>query len=133
MAVILSLLLVLIFGTLSSVHMYWALGGRWGIENAAPVNEGGKKFLNTGVMSSFVVAVGLALFGAYYIIQPAGLLAIAGWIIPSIFFIRAIGDFRYVGFFKRVKSSTFARLDTKFYSPLCLVIAVSGYGVEMLN
>lgn len=133
MGSIFSILLVINFGALSFLHMYWAFGGRWGIENAAPVNEAGKKFLNTGVMPSLVVAVGLALFSAYYIILPSGVLAIAGWIIPSIFFIRAIGDFRYVGFFKKVKSSTFAELDTKFYSPLCLVIAALGYSVQLLN
>ena len=38
--------------------------------------------------------------------------------------LRAIGDFRYVGFFKRVRDSSFARLDTLAYSPLCAGLAV---------
>jgi hypothetical protein len=37
---------------------------------------------------------------------------------------RAIGEFKYVGFFKRVRDSKFARLDTLLYSPLCLLLAV---------
>jgi uncharacterized protein DUF3995 len=37
---------------------------------------------------------------------------------------RAIGEFKYVGFFKRVRGSEFARLDTFLYSPLCLVLAI---------
>jgi hypothetical protein len=37
---------------------------------------------------------------------------------------RAIGEFRYVGFFKRVRGSRFARLDTLLYSPLRLLLAV---------
>jgi hypothetical protein len=37
---------------------------------------------------------------------------------------RAIGEFKYVGFFKRVRGSRFARLDTWVYSPLCLLLAV---------
>ena len=37
---------------------------------------------------------------------------------------RAIGEFKYVGFFKRVRGSRFARLDTWIYSPLCLLLAV---------
>jgi hypothetical protein len=37
---------------------------------------------------------------------------------------RAIGEFRYVGFFKRVRNSRFARMDTLVYSPLCLALAV---------
>lgn len=38
---------------------------------------------------------------------------------------RAIGDFRLVGFFKRVRGSTFARLDTWIYSPLCVALATA--------
>ena len=37
---------------------------------------------------------------------------------------RAIGEFKYVGFFKRVRGSRFARLDTLIYSPLCLSLAI---------
>jgi len=37
---------------------------------------------------------------------------------------RAIGEFKYVGFFKRVRGSRFARLDTWIYSPLCLLLAI---------
>jgi hypothetical protein len=37
---------------------------------------------------------------------------------------RAIGEFKYLGFFKRVTGSKFARLDTLLYSPLCLLLAV---------
>ncbi len=36
---------------------------------------------------------------------------------------RAVGEFRYVGFFKRVRGTRFARLDTLVYSPLCLLLA----------
>ena len=115
------------------LHVYWAAGGRWGIENAAPTDENGRRFMNTNVVACLVVAAGLALFGAYYVMLPAGIWAVAGWIIPSIFFIRAVGDFRYVGFFKKVKSSTFAELDTKFFSPLCLMIAALGFAVKFLN
>ena len=39
-------------------------------------------------------------------------------------FARAIGDFKYVGFFKRVRDSRFAGLDTLLFSPLCLLLAV---------
>ncbi len=37
---------------------------------------------------------------------------------------RAVGEFRYVGFFKRVRGSRFATLDTYVYSPLCLLLAI---------
>ncbi|KAF1023592.1 MAG: hypothetical protein GAK37_03237 [Pseudomonas sp.] len=39
-----------------------------------------------------------------------------------ILFARAIGDSELVGFFKKVGGSRFARLDTFFYSPLCMAL-----------
>lgn len=42
---------------------------------------------------------------------------------------RAIGDFKYLGLFKRVRGSRFATLDTFVYSPLCLLLAA---GVALL-
>ena len=53
------------------------------------------------------------------------------WIIAGIFILRAIGDFRYVGFFKSVKQSAFARADSRYYSPLCLLIGVLGIMIEL--
>jgi hypothetical protein len=37
---------------------------------------------------------------------------------------RAVGDFRLVGFFKRVKDSVFARMDSRVYSPLCVLLGL---------
>jgi Protein of unknown function (DUF3995) len=54
-------------------------------------------------------------------------------VISLLFFLRAIGDFRYVGFFKKVKQTVFARLDSKYYSPLCLFIAVCGVVIELMG
>ena len=42
--------------------------------------------------------------------------------------LRAIGDFNLVGFFKRIRGSAFARMDTWFYSPLCVLL-----GIGLLN
>jgi hypothetical protein len=58
---------------------------------------------------------------------PDWILKIGLWIIPIIFSLRAIGDFKYIGFFKQVKATEFARLDTVFYSPLCVMIALIGF------
>gem|GEM_PF-3459399 len=35
-----------------------------------------------------------------------------------------MGDFKDVGFFKKVRNTRFAKLDMKFYSLLCVVISV---------
>ncbi len=47
------------------------------------------------------------------------------WILASVFLLRAIGDFCYVGFAKKVRSTRFAQLDTRFYSPLCLFMSIN--------
>jgi uncharacterized membrane protein SpoIIM required for sporulation len=52
------------------------------------------------------------------------LVQITAWLIAAVFALRAIGDFRYVGFFKRIRDTRFARLDTLAYWPLCAVLAV---------
>jgi len=39
-------------------------------------------------------------------------------------FMRAVGEFKCVGFFQRVRGSRFATLDTLVYSPLCLLLAM---------
>lgn len=41
-----------------------------------------------------------------------------------VFLARGIGDFRLVGFFKKVTGTAFARLNNTVFSPLCLVMAV---------
>ncbi|MEL6844116.1 MAG: DUF3995 domain-containing protein, partial [Bacteroidota bacterium] len=47
-----------------------------------------------------------------------GLIAITG-----IFALRAIGEFKYVGLFKRIKGTAFAKNDSRIYTPLCLLIS----------
>lgn len=46
------------------------------------------------------------------------------WIVVGIFIVRAIGDFKYVGFFKKIKHTAFGQNSTKYYSPLCLIISI---------
>lgn len=119
-----------ILGALGGLHLYWALGGKFG-KNAAIPTRNGKPVLRPSGLGTGLVAV--ALFAM------VALLAISrGWIdLPALhdasrlgaaitalaFGIRAIGDFRYVGFFKRIRDGRFARLDTNFYSPLCVILA----------
>jgi hypothetical protein len=39
-------------------------------------------------------------------------------------FLRSVGDFRLVGFFKRVRGTRFARYDSLLFSPLSLALGV---------
>jgi len=48
----------------------------------------------------------------------------AGWALAVMFAVRAIGDFKRVGFFKKIEGTVFATLDSRVYSPLYLVLSV---------
>ncbi len=136
-----SFVLILIFFLIACLHFYWALGGRWAIDSVVPTNENGERMLTTGVVSCLVVTTGLLVFTTYYLVRaklielhlPDIVLNSFGWIISSIFLLRAIGDFRYVGFTKRIRNTTFAKLDTAYFSTLCLLIAILGFMIEVLS
>jgi hypothetical protein len=53
--------------------------------------------------------------------------AVLSWLtraLALVLLLRAVGDFRLVGFFKRIRGSRFARLDTALYSPFCVLLAI---------
>lgn len=132
MALILSLILFLIFLFLSSMHFYWAFGGKWGSTAVIPTIDDSIPAMNPGIIATLIVAFGLLAFGLLPLIitktipftLPIWLGKSGLWIIAGIFTLRAIGDFNYVGFFKKRKNTAFGKNDTKYYSPLCLGISV---------
>jgi hypothetical protein len=129
-----SLLNSLILLPLGLIHFNWVLGGTWGFEASLPTKESGERVLNPKKIDSLIVGLGLTGFALFYFIKsgitdwfaPTWVMTYGSWIIPGIFLLRAIGDFRYVGFFKRIKNTEFARNDTRLFAPLCLMIAVLG-------
>jgi hypothetical protein len=133
-------LLVLVFSLLGILHIFWALGGIWGFENSLPTNEAGERVLNPKKTDSAIVGMGLLFFATFYLIKletiemvlPNWAAVSAGWIISIIFILRAIGDFKYVGFFKKVQDTKFGELDSKFYSPLCFGIGILGIIIEVI-
>jgi hypothetical protein len=121
-------LLVLIAAT----HIYWALGGRAGKSAAVP-ERNGRPVIRPSALTTLLVAAALLIAATIVAIQ-AGLILRSAFQpyardlsvgLACVFPARAIGDFRYVGFFKRIVGSRFACLDTYFYSPLCMVLALS--------
>ena len=138
---ILSILLSLILIGLGIIHFNWAFGGEYGFEKSLPTKENGERILNPKKIDSAIVGVGLTLFGLFYIFQtgimvynmPEWIMRYGSWIIPAIFLLRAIGDFKYVGFFKRIKKTKFGKLDTKFFSPLCLAIGIFGIIIQFMK
>lgn len=123
--------LIVVFAGLALMHAYWLFGGRVGRLAAIPEVDGEPVF-QPSALAMLVVAIGLALC-ALIVAATAGVLTlplshtVLSWMtraLAVVLLLRAIGDFRLVGFFKRIRNSRFARLDTVVYSPLCLALAI---------
>ncbi len=132
MTSLLSILLSTVFFILSAIHFYWGFGGKWAFDDVYPTKEDGTSLAKVpGVVASFIVATGLFVFGLFYLINgqiipvvlPSYLRVYGYWIIAFIFFLRAVGDFKYIGMFKKIKKTSFAKNDTKIYTPLCIFIS----------
>ena len=130
---IFSFSLVLIFSILSLIHVYWFLGGTRGLMYAIPTRTDRMISLDIPRSATIIVAVVLAIFALVYVEMVISysffsdsIAAFARWGIPIIFLLRAIGEFNYVGFFKKVKGTPFANADTILFSPLCLYIGSIG-------
>ncbi|MEM7735266.1 MAG: DUF3995 domain-containing protein [Deinococcota bacterium] len=118
---------------LSGLHVYWAFGGRWGSNAVIPTQVDSEQTLFTPPpIATLVVAAALAVAALLSLAQvqlinlglPAWSLRTAMWGLSAIFLLRTVGDFRYVGMFKRVRGTRFARMDNLLYSPLCLLLSI---------
>lgn len=121
---------------LGGIHFYWALGGTLGKAGAVPTRPGGggenRPVLSPSPVSTAGVGVSLLAMAAIVamtsgIVQPwlpATFLRGTCVGLAVLFAARAIGEFRYLGFFKRVRGTVFAARDSAIYSPLCLVLAL---------
>lgn len=131
MLIVLAIVLIAIFAFLASVHIYWAFGGRFAKVAAIPELRGSPSFV-PGRMMTLLVACCLfacaALIGAAtgFIAAPVPAMVIQWGCfgLAALLLLRAIGDFRLVGFFKTVRGSRFAWLDSALYSPWCLALAL---------
>lgn len=136
MTFVLAQWLVTTFAVIALVHVYWALGGQWAAVAAVPqvpvegfVKTVRPAFKPSGWITLVVAAALLAIAVLVCLRVGWGMPMVhhksLQWVISAIallMFARAIGDSHLVGFFKEVKDSRFARLDTWVYSPLCAVL-----------
>ncbi|MBL8019176.1 MAG: DUF3995 domain-containing protein [Leptospirales bacterium] len=123
-------------GLLALLHVYWAFGGKIGILAALP-EQGGKPVFTPSKSMTILVALALgfaaivALHAGHVLTSTVLSSRLSAWFclgLAAVFLFRAIGDFKLVGFAKTVKGTRFARQDTLYYSPLCLLLS-SGYFV----
>ena len=138
---ILSIILFVIFTSLGFIHFYWLLGGKWGLEKVIPTKDNQLNTLSIPKFATLLVGLVLVLFGLLYLVK-TGLvnLEIPNWItnygygiIPAIFILRAVGDFKYVGFFKKIRNTKFAKADSKLFSPLCLTVGIIGILIQLVE
>ena len=122
------------FGLLAALHVFWAFGGTWGAGAAVAEIDGRPRFVPS---RGATLAVAAALIGAAVVVLArAGLILgfVPRWasqgaagVLGAVFVLRAVGDFRLMGFFKSVRGTRFAVRDTWVYSPLCLVIGLGAW------
>jgi len=143
LAALVGITLAGILALVGILHLYWAVGGKWGKEAAVPTQRG-KPVLRTGPLSCLAVAT-LLLLGAALCL---GRLQLVTWgptwglngltskigvgVLAFVFLGRAVGDFRYVGFFKKVRGTAFSHWDTVLFSPLCLGLSALAITLSLL-
>jgi hypothetical protein len=134
----LGILLAIIFAAIALPHFYWALGGSTSSMAAIPTVNGKQAFTPSAfatvmVALAFVAAVLVALgqIGFLGTLIPHWIFRAGLFVISVMFLLRAIGEFRLVGFFKTLTGTPFATMDTWVYSPLCLAIAVIAFIVAL--
>lgn len=124
---VLSIIVASILCVISLIHFYWAFGGQYGIHSAAPRLLGEGNFSPPKILT-FIIACLIGGLSVLAVLLEATqnsmreTLSYIGYVITLVFIIRSIGDFKYVGFVKKIYNSDFAKKDTIYYSPLFLLL-----------
>ena len=106
------------------LYLYWALGGMWLTDKASPVVDG-RSLVRLSRTSALGAACGMFMLATVPVVSMRPFLRRCMLVlIMAAFAYRAVGDFRYMGFFKSVKNSSFSRWDTRVYSPVALLVTV---------
>ena len=121
--------LTLVLAGLSGLHIFWAVTGNSSGRGVVPEVNGHPLFSPS---RSATLLVAAALLAAAFVAASRGQLIVPAppgsfvhWAAIAtgiVFVLRAVGEFRYVGFFKRHRGTRFATLDTWLFSPLCVLI-----------
>lgn len=130
-------LALLIIAFAAAFHLYWALGGRLGFSVSLPQEPDGRPIfahmLPLWRVGALFVALGLLAVGALALAQ-AKVVAVplhphtvqaAPLLAGTAFTARALSWHRHVGFFKTLRTTRWARYDTRFYCPLFLTLGLS--------
>ncbi|TAI49406.1 DUF3995 domain-containing protein [Flagellimonas allohymeniacidonis] len=135
---VLAIFLAITLTFLAMLHFYWAIFGIKDPERVVPAIGTDQRVKTPGKLAA--TFVGLVLLGfALVFLNKVILYLNFPWLsnisigIAIIFLVRALGDFKYVGFFKTSKNSKFSALDTRYYSPLCLLMGILILVLELFS
>jgi hypothetical protein len=132
MIMVIPLLGACILFAVGLLHVFWALGGRWGHRSALP-QEDGKRAFSPGTGITLLVALLITSAGMILLFQsnlidlPVSYLIvrIGAWVCAGVFALRAIGEFNHFGIFKKKRDTTFSTMDTFLYVPLCAFLSLA--------
>lgn len=123
--------LILFF--VAAIHFYWAFGGKWGANAVLPQVNAEKRVFTPSPILTLAVAVPFLIISLIFA-QAASwfdfeiirqYLSNLLMVLVAVFAMRALGDFKYIGLFKKIKDTDFAINDTKYFTPLCAFVALT--------
>lgn len=116
----------------AGLHVYWAFGGRWMFDRAAPPATGSGASFQPGRALTLLVAVALAVFASLVVaVADQRGPSFVRWLVgvgTAVFTIRAIGDTKVAGFTKSVRDTAFAEADDRWFTPTIVFIALGAAG-----
>ena len=100
------------------------------MSSTTPKLEGKEEFTPPKTLTFFIACLitSLAILAILLISvnsQLKAFLPYLGYAVFIVFVARAIGDFKYLDFFKKIYNSSFSKKDTFYFSPLCLVLGAA--------
>lgn len=129
---LLALIEVTVLLALAGLHLFWAGGGRWAASAVLPERAGTPVFrpgplMTLGVAGALMAAVLLLAARAGLntpLALPPSVATVGSWLVAGAFLLRALGDFRYVGLFRRVKDTPFAERDARLFTPVAVALGL---------
>jgi hypothetical protein len=130
--ILIALLICAFLAAGAAFHFYWAFGGRTGRQVAVPQRLDGTPLFVPSRTATFAVAAALSIVLVVLVVYalrlelalPRNGLRILLAVFGLAFLARGLAWHPYVGFFKTVRTTDFARNDTRYYSPGCVLAGI---------
>ena len=119
----------------AGIHAYWTAGGLWPARDEASLAELVVGTADHGMPGPFLCALVVAalLAAATLVLAGGGVISLPGdarlvdlgvWVVAGVFALRGAGGLLLPWIRPEMAGTPFARANHRFYSPLCLLLAV---------